>query len=262
MFELPVQDILMATLVFVRIGAILMTLPVFGEQAVPVRIRIILAAGLTFGIFPLVPPQWLNGLPDDVVPFILLVAKEVVVGLTIGFLAKVIFEAMVMASSVVGFQMGFGTASMMMPDMDPGANSFTALHRILVILIFLSLDLYQLFFRAVIESFQYIPASSAFMNGSIGQIVVQVTAGMFLVSLQLAAPVLVALMFTMAALGLLAKTVPQINIFTISFPVSFFVGLLVYIASLAFYPAWIRDHISAGQDQVMASIRILGAQRQ
>lgn len=261
MFLLPYEEILLAVLVFVRIGAVMFALPVFGEQAVPVRVRIILSCGLTIGIFPLVPTHWMGKVPEDVIPFGLLVFKEAAIGLTIGFIAKLVFEAMVMAASIVGFQMGFGTASLMMPDAEPGTNSFTALHRILIVLIFLSLDLHQLFFTAMAESFQLIPATGSFPTGPIGAVVVNIMAGLFLVSLQLAAPVMVALMFTMAALGLLSKAVPQINIFTMSFPISFFIGLIVYIASLSFYPAWIKNHLEEGQEKLYASIRLLGHHR-
>lgn len=65
---------------------------------------------------------------------------------------------------------------------------------------------------------------------------------MFSIALQLATPILVALLFTMAALGILARTVPQLNVFIVSFPISFAVGLTIYIATLPLYPNWFRNH--------------------
>ena len=134
-------------------------------------------------------------------------------------------------------------------------NSFTALHRIFLMLIFLTLNLHHTYIAAIMESFRLIPSGSAVLNNGFGGILVDVTAGLFVTAVQLAAPVLVALMFTMAALGLIARTVPQMNIFTMSFPTSFFVGLLIYVASLPYLPQMVKSLYADNNNAVLATLR-------
>ena len=128
-----------------------------------------------------------------------------------------------MAASFVGYQMGFGTANIMMPGSDTQMNAFTSFHRIFILLVFLSLNLHYIYLHAITKSFQIVPAGMGLPTGEFIQIILQSTSEIFKVSLQLAAPMLVALLFSMAALGLVARTVPQMNVFTLSFPLSFFV---------------------------------------
>ena len=75
-------------------------------------------------------------------------------------------------------------------------------------------------------------------------------AGLLAIAIQLAAPILVALLFTMAAMGLIARTVPNMNAFIMSFPASFLVGLVVYIATLPFFPNWMTDHFGSVHEQI------------
>jgi flagellar biosynthetic protein FliR len=133
-------------------------------------------------------------------------------------------------------------------------NSFTALHRILVISIFFALNLHYIFINAIAESFALIPLGYATLTGSLGELLLTLSAGLFTIAIQLAAPVLVALLFTMGALGLAARTVPQLNVFVMSFPISFFVGLLIYIASFPFLPEWLTWHFGKNNDDIMTAL--------
>jgi flagellar biosynthetic protein FliR len=160
-----------------------------------------------------------------------------------------------MAASFVAYQMGFGTGTLFLPDANANMDSFTAFHRLLIMLIFFSLSLHQIFIGAIVETFTLIPGGGASFNGEIGILFINLTSGIFAIGLQLAAPILVSMMFTMAALGLIARTVPQMNVFTMSFPISFGVGIMVYIATLPFFPAWMQDHFFEGQEQISALIR-------
>jgi flagellar biosynthetic protein FliR len=127
----------------------------------------------------------------------------------------------------------------------------------LVMLIFLSLGLHQVFYGAIADTFRLIPAGGAHMDGTLGIVLVQLTAGLLTVAVQLAAPILVALLFTMAAMGLVARTVPNMNAFVMSFPASFLVGLIVYVATLPFFPGWMESHFQTVHEQLFGTIRAL-----
>ncbi len=242
LFNLPDVDLIKAILVFVRLSAICFFLPFFGDQNTPVRARILLCVGLSFIFYPLASLEMTSEKLLDPIVLGLTIGRELVVSFALGFTARLAFEGIIMAANLVGFQMGFGTASLLIADANQSLNSFTAFHRFLVLLLFFSMGLYQIFFVAIRDSFELVPLGSFFLSADLGLSFIEMTGGIFVIAIKLSAPILVALLFTMAALGLMARTVPQLNVFTLSFPVSFFAGLLVYVACFPLFPAWMEAH--------------------
>lgn len=251
------NQLLVGALAFLRISGILFALPIIGDSPTPVRARILAALALTIGLQPVIPVSWAPAMTVDVLQVAAYVFRELLIGLVTGFFARVAFDGLVMASSIVAYQMGFGTANLFMPDYSERLDSFTAFHRMLVMLIFLSLGLHHIFVAAIVDSFTLIPGGSAAFNGTLASLMIDLTTGMIAISIQLAAPILVALLFTMAALGLVARAVPNMNVFVISFPASFAIGLVVYIATLPFFPAWMRDHFVGSHEQMFAALRTM-----
>lgn len=254
MFFIPVHEILRAALIFMRIGGLLFALPVFGDQPVPVRARILLAVAMTAGLSAVVPPTWLTAMPTDIWLFAGLVCRELLIGLTFGYVARMAFEGVIMAATFVGYQMGFGTSAIFVPDANQQLPSFAAAHRIIVVLIFFALNLHHLFFHGIMETFQLLPAGAAGVKPATVQLMVHITSQIFFIALQLSAPVLVALMFATVALGLVSRAVPQLNVFTMSFPVGFFTGLIVYIATLPLYPGWVESHFMTQRELLRSLI--------
>ncbi len=251
------NQVFVGTLIFLRIGGILFALPVVGDQPTPVRVRLLLALALTICLYPIIPSSWMPNLALD--PFVVAnyVIRELLIGVVIGFVARVAFDGIVMASTLVAYQMGFGTGQLFMPDFGGQIDAFTAFHRALIMLIFFTLGLHHIFFTAIMDSFLLIPGGAAQISGSLGPILTEITAGVLVIAVQLSAPILVALLFTMAALGLVARTVPQMNVFVMSFPISFAIGVIVYIATLPMFPSWLQDHFIGTHDQITAALRAM-----
>ena len=251
------NQLLVGALAFLRIGGILFALPVIGDSPTPVRARMLLSLALTVGLYPLIPPTWAPSLSVDALQLAAYVAKELMIGLVVGFVARIAFDGVLMAANVVSYQMGFGTANMFMPDFSSQLDAFSAFHRMIIMLIFLTLGLHHVFIAAIVDTFRLIPGGAAELHGSLGPLLVETTGGIITIGIQLAAPILVALLFTMAALGLIARTVPNMNVFVMSFPISFFIGMIVYVATLPFYPAWLHDNFLNTQEQIFGVIRAL-----
>ncbi len=259
---LPIDTIqlLTAAAVFLRITGIVSLLPLFGEGSVPVRVRIILSAALAVGVYPSIPESYglsLQTSLSDVWIFSFVMAKELLIGVVIGYTAKLAFEGVVMAAYIVGVQMGFSTSTIFMPDSDATTNAFSALHRLLIVLIFLSLNLHHMYLTSMVDSFRMIPFGFAWPSASLSELLVSFSGSIFVTALQLAAPTLIGLLFTTAALGLISRAVPQANVFVMSFPVSFFAGLIIYMATLPMLPGWLRGHFSESQMQLLAALKSL-----
>lgn len=251
------MEILKIAVAFLRIGGVIFALPIFGDKVVPIHVRIMITVALTIGIFPVLPTPWQVTLPTSNSEVAILVIRELVIGLIFGFLARLLFDAFMMAADVVGYQMGFGTSDLFMPDSDAHGNFFTILQRTIMVLMFLSLNLHFLFIQGLVTTFSVIPAGKAILGNQIPKILIDQTSAIFALSMQLAAPVLIAILFSTAALGLIARTVPKFNVYSFSFPINFFIGLLVYIASLPFYPSWLTNNFQQARLSWLATFKSL-----
>ena len=260
MFEINTTKILLIALMFIRVGGVIYALPIFGEEQVPVRVKILLGGALTFALYPIVFETWSAGQfasLNHIENFILLIARELFIGLTLGYVAKLMIDGILMASNLVGFQMGFGTAQLFLPTADDKVTSFMALNHILIIMIFLALNYHHIYIQAIYESFKVIPLGLAWPKARFFEFIVPLSASMFVSAIQLAAPIVVALLFSTMALGLIARTVPQVNVFIVSFPVNFYLGIVIYIATLPLMPGWLMTHFSGLSDSLNKTLTVL-----
>ena len=261
MFGFNTNDILTAAAILLRVSCIVALLPLFGESTVPVRVRILLSVALTAGIYPILPATFGSSIGlamSDISLLSLFMLKEMLIGLIFGYTAKLAFDGVVMAANMVGLQMGFNTASVFIPDADDQNNGFTVLHRMLVVLIFLALNLHHVYIKAIFDSFKLIPLAQANLTGSLTTHLLTVSSGVFATAVQLAAPLLVGLLFATAALGLINRAVPQANVFIMSFPANFFVGLFLYMALLPLLPGWLQNHFAFSQQNILTALGLLG----
>jgi flagellar biosynthesis protein FliR len=153
--------------------------------------------------------------------------------------------------------MGFGSGKLFLPDFEGELDGFTAFHRMIVMLIFLSLDLHAVFFNALVKSFELIPMGSVKAGNSLFYQLIQLSSGILSVSIQLASPVLISLLFSTTALGLMSRAVPQLNAFSMNFPISFLIGLIFYISIIPMFPDLIGNHWNQVQESIFMSIKTL-----
>lgn len=255
-----VNTIINHGLAFLRVGGMVFSLPVLGDAPTPVPARILLSAALTTAIAHTVPQAAVIAPDADAIMLAAMVIKELVIGIALGYLARVSFDGLLMAASITGYQMGFGTASLFLPDAGAQMDTFTSFHRVIMMTIFLMLNLHHLFIDAILTTFNLVPLGKVSIAiAPLSSTLLEVSGSLFKVALQLGAPVLIALMFTQAALGLVARAVPQLNVFVISFPVSFATGMVVYIATLPFFPEWMGAHYLGVKDHFLTAIKSMRA---
>lgn len=255
MFTLDLDSTMKAGLVLLRVMFLIFMLPIFGEDITPLRIKIFLSMALAFAIYQAVPidmPQFKNPLP--LTKFALMAVREAVLGLAVGFTSRLLFEGLVMAANLVSYQMGFATVNLLLPGDDLQSSAFTGLHKTVLLLIFLGLSFHHIFIHAIVETFRVVPLGAAQVSDRFTMLTIKDTQHIFVVALQFASPILISLLFTTAALSLLAKVFPQLNIFTLSFPISFFIGLGIYVASLPFFPAWMENSYGVYINSIFNSI--------
>jgi flagellar biosynthetic protein FliR len=211
--------------VLIRIGAILAAMPLLGSRSLPAQFKAGLATALALVLVPFVgATSW----PSDTALFLLGLIAEFLIGLVIGLAVRSLFASFEVAGELIGSQMGFSIVQIFDPVTSHNVPLIGQLHTVLASLIFLSLNAHLLVVHAIGESFRWIPPFGATLAETLGDEVVRLFQGGFLVALKLAAPVLIVTLVVNLVLALLGRTVPHLNVFVLSFPLTIFCGLFVF----------------------------------
>lgn len=216
-------------LVFCRVGGIFTLAPVFGNQNVTRTARIAIALAFTFVFVPMVnyTPKTL-----EILPFVVVILKEVLVGILMGFLCSLIFSAVTMAGSYIDISMGLGMAEMVDPSTRDRTSIMGQLQSLVATLIFLCLNGHHIMIRGLNESFSIVPVGTMIFTPEAAKGMLVVFSSIILAALKISAPVVGVIFITDVAMGIMARTVPQMNIFNVGFALKLTVGLLVVIMVL------------------------------
>jgi len=188
----------------------------------------------------------------------LLTVREALIGLSLGLLSQVIFSAVEFCGQIIGTQMGFSAAAQFDPTMGTQVSIMSVFQNLLAILLFMTLGMHHVFIRAIVESYAVIPVGAWHMSGELLQFVIATTTGVFILGIKLAAPVMASLLAATVALGIMARSFPQMNIFMISFPLNIGLGFVVLgVTLLVFFRTLGHAFDSLGQ-QIGVLFRLLG----
>jgi len=220
--------------VLLRVGCFWMFFPVFGATSTPAPIRVAGAFCLSFALQPVVAmhlePWRLDRLPDTSQLF-LFALRELAIGAGMGLVCRWMIGTCVAAAHWVGAQMGFSQGGMFNPEFDTSESAWAELHQWMCLTLFLSVGGHYLLLQALKDSYA-MDASRVFANlGDLrsGRLLwIEVGSRFFKWMLQLAAPLTVVLLVLQAALGVLSKFIPQMNIWAVSVPITLGVGVFVF----------------------------------
>lgn len=239
-----------------RILALISSAPVIGNKQVPVHLKI----GLSVLITILVAPS-LN-IPPHIEPasamgiFILL--QQLLAGLAMGFTMRLVFTAMDIVGEIAGLQMGLGFASFYDPQHASFSPVMAQFLGILIALIFLGSNGHLYMLAALSDSFQAFPIGTAVPSAQALHTLVGWMSSIFVYALQFSLPLLATLLLTNLALGILARTAPQLNLFAVGFPITLGLGFIALILLLPYFGP-LLDHLTlAGIDTMRRIAHELG----
>jgi flagellar biosynthetic protein FliR len=212
--------------IFVRVGALFFLLPFFGARNIPALWKAGLSLVTALVLFPVVPPP--PAFPRTVLEVIMGMASEVLLGFVLAIGVKMLFAAVELAGQFMGFQMGFNMASAMDPETGGQSTVISQFLYLFTILIFFSVNGHHMFIRALAASFYKVPPDSFRLNTPVVGALVRVSSDMFLIAIKMAAPIMVALFLSNLCLGIVARTVPQVNVLMIGFPLNIFLGMILF----------------------------------
>lgn len=231
LMQLPPQGLAIFLLVLVRASAIFLTAPVLGNTAVPARVKVGLSGLLALILTPLLLDVPLKADIDSIWGLVPAVLSELMLGVLIGLLAQFFFVAIQFAGQVVGLQMGFGMASVFDPHFGASVSVTGQFYLLVGILVFLLLDGHLWILIALQKSFTTIPLGSFTFDAQALEVLLRASNDLFWVALMLMAPVLGVLVLGEIAMAIVARIMPQMNVFVAAFPVKIALGVVTMALS-------------------------------
>lgn len=213
-------------LCFIRVVALIGSMPVFSGGQSPAKVRAGVAFMLTVLIFPAVK-SFVPQTSLEPIPLMLLMVKETLFGVILGFIARLILIAIQFGGTVIGYQMGFAQANILDPTSEQQVPLMAQFLNVMGILVFLAVDGHHVFLRALVRSYEVLPPGKLDFSGQTIPYVMELTGDMFVLGLKLVAPIMVVLILSMFALGIMSRLMPQLNVLMLSFPIKISMGLFL-----------------------------------
>jgi flagellar biosynthetic protein FliR len=220
--------------IFARMSGLMVAAPIFGEPTVPPQVKAGLALLISLVFYPIVPAPRI-GQDPQLLQIVHLVVVEVAVGLLIGFTARLLLAGIELAGEVAGFQMGLGLVNAVDPTFQVQVSLIAQTMTLFATLILVMMDGHHLFIQALASSYTLVPAGSAALGDHAFQNFTTIGAQLFVIGLKVGAPLVVALLAANFAMGLMARSVPQMNVFVVGFPFTIGLGLLFLVLGFPFF---------------------------
>ena len=226
-----VPKISVLLLIFVRVSAFFVTIPLFSYKTIPSQLKIVLAFVLSWMMYYTfsIEAFTING------DYLLLVLKEAVVGLVLGLVVYIVFSVVQIAGGFIDFQMGFAMANIVDPQTGAQSPLMGQFFNFLLLLVFLAINGHHLVLDGIFYSYQFMPIDQFFPKfGDAESIeyIMKLFGAVFAIAFQMSAPIVATLFLVTLALGITGKTVPQLNIFVVGFPIKIAVGFILLITMM------------------------------
>jgi flagellar biosynthesis protein FliR len=241
-------------LVLARVGPLFILAPLFSSRLVPIRVRGIVAVALAVGLAPVMTKgAVIEGSAFDLG---FLVAKELLIGLAFAFTIGALFAAVTVAGSILDTSIGFSFGSLVDPVTGTQSSVLQQMYSLIAVLIFIAIDGDAWLIKGLAETYTLVPVDQfpdlARMVAGVDEAFVSIFAS----AIQVCGPVLLALVLTDAAFGVVSRVVPQLNVFGVGFPAKVTVGLLLIGATFPFVAGWLSDSLQGSVSDALRALAL------
>ena len=238
-------------LILLRVSALLIVAPIIGHRLFLARAKVGLAVMVSMVIFPTVDRF---DVPVGFLPYAVMMVGEVIMGLVIGYAVLLLFIGVQFAGQLAGLQMGFGIVNVIDPASHDQVSIIGQFLNILAILLMLTLDGHHIILNGLMTSFDAVPLGGVVLKALVAHKMIALSSEVFVIAIKISAPILIALFLISTAMGVLARTVPQMNVFIVGFPVQLAVGMSVLMATLPLFQIMIERALKLLERDVLALI--------
>jgi flagellar biosynthesis protein FliR len=222
-------------LIFVRISGVFVTAPIFSTRIIPVHIKVLISITLAYIVFQLNGQNHLVYQDTSIIIMSILIASEAIIGILIGFIATLTFTMIQFGGRILDIMMGMHIASIMDPLTREQQSLIGQLQYIVVILLFLFLNGHHLIIIGTLESFTILPIGTLTFTDTFSTTFIKIISQSFIVGIQFVAPIMATLFLIDFCLGIVAKGVPQMNVFLTGIPLKSISGFFMLFLLFIFY---------------------------
>ena len=242
--------------ILARMAATVGSLPIFTSSEAALRLRLGLAVAISLVLFPILD---LSLTPQQMTPvgFSLVIIRETLLGLVLGFVTQLIFFAVQFGGTIVGYQMGFAAANILDPQHQQQMPLLSQFQNVFAILIFLALNIHHIILRVIADSYRILPPGGLDFSGNAIPFLVELTGQMFVLGLQLVAPVMIVLMLSMFILGIMSRVFSQLQVFLLSFPINISLALILIGLSMEMVVLLLEQEFSGLQERLLRMLHML-----
>ena len=237
-------------LILCRISAFIVLAPLFSERGFPRMAKLIVAVCLTVAAFPEVTTSYRavsGGL------YLLLALKESLFGMVMGYISKLVFDAVTMSGAFIDFQTGLTMAQAYDPTFQVQNSTYGKIYNWMAIMVFFALNLHLLMIKGVMYSFEMIPLGTAnILTGSVIEGIVKLFVKAFAMAISLAAPLVVDVV-----LGVIARTIPQINVLLLGMSIKSIVALILFLLALPNVVDFLQANLPAAYTNIVDLVKAL-----
>ena len=254
---IPANEIDIFILVFVRMTGLFVVAPIFGRRNIPAYMKI----GFSFFLALILVTTVSLERPvfqDNMYQYAVLVVREFLVGIGLGYVAYLVFTAIYIAGEIIDMQIGFGVVNVMDPMSNIQVPITSNLYFILSMLVFLMVNGHHLLIKALFDSYTYVPLGTAvFRNALISQLLNLFT-DMFFTGFKIAAPIVAAALITDIALGAISRMVPQLNVFVVGMPFKILVGIIIMVVTIPMFMLVLQGIFDSMSGNTTAFLKEIG----
>jgi flagellar biosynthetic protein FliR len=246
-------------LVLMRIGGMFFLMPVFSGAAIPPQAKVVMAMAAAMLLTPIVAVSR-DLMPQSAVGFLLYGVTELFAGMTLALMLRLVFAGLQTAAQMAGFQMGLSMANIMDPN--AGAQSLVVAELVYMasLTLLLAVNGHHLILSAVVGSFDSLPIGTLKLSEPLFNLIMGISREMFVLSVKLMAPVMAILLFSQAALGILARVVPQMNLLMLSFSLNIGLGLFFLGLTMQLFWPVLSKSLNTVLKLMPVALRLMGGQ--
>jgi flagellar biosynthetic protein FliR len=248
------QQVIGFFLVLARVGPLFVVAPLFSSRSIPVRARGVVAVALALGLMPLASAG--EKIPTGAWAIAGLIGKEALVGLAFAFAIAVLFAAVSIAGSFLDTLIGFSYGGLVDPINGNQSSVLAQLYALVAVMIFIAIGGDAWMIQGLAKTYDLVSLTELPDIGALVGGAQKTFSTIFVSAVQLAAPVLLALVITDAAFGVVSRVMPQLNVFAVGFPAKILVGFLIVAASLPFVAGWIGGQLQQSVTEALQTLRV------
>ncbi len=256
MTEILTSHFMIFLFIFIRVTAVFVTAPLFSNKAFPSMAKIALALVISYLIFTFINKDSIQ--LEITLSFIFTnVIKEILTGVILGFSVALVFFAISFAGTIIGFDIGMSMAQVLNPTEETNNNVLGEYLYILAILILILINGHHYIIRSITYSFTIVPIGAYTLNTEVFDFIVKMGASVFVLAVKIASPILVSFFLVHLAEGIMARVIPQMQVFFVTYPLKIGLGIVMLMVTIPLYVYLIKNLLHSYEDKLYQLIQTM-----